>query len=114
MPFTASPDDTESHGQEIFAAAVAGEFGEVAPYAAPVIDPAVAAAMRHAEILAALVAGTAYAGSALLVGGITLQTSTFGLNRTSPVALGGTYRCLGAAGAFGASYAGFSLFQRIA
>ena len=54
VPFTASPDDTELHGQEIFAAAVAGEFGEVAPYAAPVVDPAVAAAMRHAEILAAL------------------------------------------------------------
>ena len=54
VPFTASPDDAESHGRALFSAAVAGDFGEVAPYVAPVIDPAVAATMRHAEILTAL------------------------------------------------------------
>ena len=36
MPFTASPDDVEPHGREIYARAVAGEFGVVAPYVAPV------------------------------------------------------------------------------
>lgn len=35
IPFTASPDDCESHGCEIFAAAQAGEYGPVAPYVAP-------------------------------------------------------------------------------
>jgi hypothetical protein len=36
MPFGASPDDVESHGRELFARAKAGEFGEVAPYVAPI------------------------------------------------------------------------------
>ena len=33
LPFTASPDDCEEHGRAIFAAAAAGQFGEVAEYA---------------------------------------------------------------------------------
>ena len=32
LPFTASPDDSEAHGREIFAKAVAGQFGAVAPF----------------------------------------------------------------------------------
>lgn len=32
LPFTARPDDCESHGREIFAAAVAGQFGAVAEF----------------------------------------------------------------------------------
>lgn len=36
MPFTASPTDNECHGREIYAAAIAGELGEVAPYIEPV------------------------------------------------------------------------------
>ncbi|APL99502.1 tail fiber protein [Aquamicrobium phage P14] len=35
VPFTASPDDSEEHGRAIYAAAVAGEFGPVAPYDGP-------------------------------------------------------------------------------
>lgn len=35
IPFTASPDDGEEYGRELFAQAVAGEFGEVAEYVAP-------------------------------------------------------------------------------
>lgn len=31
IPFTASPDDVEPHGRELYARAVAGEFGPVAP-----------------------------------------------------------------------------------
>jgi hypothetical protein len=32
LPFTASPTDCEAHGREIFAAAVVGEYGEVAEF----------------------------------------------------------------------------------
>jgi hypothetical protein len=34
LPFGASADDVEEHGRELHARAVAGEFGEIAPYAA--------------------------------------------------------------------------------
>ena len=34
-PFGANPNDHYEHGREIFARAVAGEFGEVAEYVAP-------------------------------------------------------------------------------
>jgi len=36
IPFTASPADVEAHGRAIFSAAVAGEFGPVAEYVAPI------------------------------------------------------------------------------
>lgn len=39
IPFTATPDDTEQHGREIYAAALAGEYGQVAPYVAPPPEP---------------------------------------------------------------------------
>jgi len=35
LPFTASPNDTEQHGREIFEAAVNGEFGRVQEYVQP-------------------------------------------------------------------------------
>lgn len=35
VQFTATPDDACSYGQELFARALAGEFGEIAPYEAP-------------------------------------------------------------------------------
>lgn len=38
--FTASEDDSEAHSREIFARAVAGDFGEVQAYIAPPIPPA--------------------------------------------------------------------------
>lgn len=44
VPFTASPSDTEPHGRELYQRAVAGEFGEIAPYIPepePVVVPAV-------------------------------------------------------------------------
>lgn len=34
-PFTASVSDTEAHGRDIYARALAGEFGPVAPYVPP-------------------------------------------------------------------------------
>lgn len=39
LPFTASPDDCEEHGRALFAAAQAGEYGEVAQYIAPIPEP---------------------------------------------------------------------------
>ena len=38
-PFTASPDDHTSYGPELFARAVAGDFGEIADYVAPPAPP---------------------------------------------------------------------------
>src|SRR5699024_1523488 len=35
IPFTASPDDTEQHGRDIYAAAKRGDFGAIAPYTPP-------------------------------------------------------------------------------
>lgn len=35
IPFSASPTDPVPHGQALFASAVAGEFGEIAPYSGP-------------------------------------------------------------------------------
>lgn len=33
IPFTASADDPESHGRELYSKAIAGDFGTIAPYA---------------------------------------------------------------------------------
>lgn len=35
LPFTASPNDVESHGRAIFADIVAGKYGSIAEYVAP-------------------------------------------------------------------------------
>jgi hypothetical protein len=35
LPFTADPNDCEEHGRAIFAAALAGEYGEIAEYVPP-------------------------------------------------------------------------------
>ena len=51
LPFTASPTDAEPHGRTLFAAAVAGEFGPIAPYVAPpvlTLTPEQIAALRRA------------------------------------------------------------------
>lgn len=36
MPFTAVSWDTEEWGRDVYARAVAGEFGEIAPYIKPI------------------------------------------------------------------------------
>lgn len=38
VPFTASSDDTEAHGVELYTKAIAGDFGEIAPYVPPVVS----------------------------------------------------------------------------
>lgn len=39
IPFAASPDDSQSIGREIYAAAIAGAYGEISPYIAPPPPP---------------------------------------------------------------------------
>lgn len=39
VPFHATPDDIEEYGRELYARAVAGEFGPVAPYVTPEPTP---------------------------------------------------------------------------
>ena len=36
LPFTASQNDTEQHGRDLFAKLVAGDFGPISPYVEPV------------------------------------------------------------------------------
>lgn len=39
LPFTASPDDVEPHGRELYALAMSGSFGVIAPYVVPPAQP---------------------------------------------------------------------------
>lgn len=55
IPFTASPEDTEQHGRDLFARAVAGEFGPVAEYDGPSAET-IAKQKRKQEIIARLAA----------------------------------------------------------
>jgi hypothetical protein len=55
IPFTASPNDTEAHGRDIFARCIAGEFGPIAEYAAPpYIIPPVPSSVSRFQARAAL------------------------------------------------------------
>jgi hypothetical protein len=38
VPFTASVNDVEEHGRQIYAKILAGEYGEIAPYVPPVVE----------------------------------------------------------------------------
>lgn len=40
IPFAATQDDTEKHGQELFAQAKAGKYGGVKPYSGPAVNEA--------------------------------------------------------------------------
>ena len=39
FPFLANPNDVEAHGVDLYNRCVAGEFGEIAEYVAPVEEP---------------------------------------------------------------------------
>lgn len=47
MPFTANPNDVMPHGRELYQRAVAGDFGEVAPYTGPSAEELQAQAARE-------------------------------------------------------------------
>lgn len=59
IPFTATPDDTEQHGRDIYEAALAGEYGQVAPYVAPppTTEPVPSSVTRRQGRLALLQVG---------------------------------------------------------
>lgn len=48
IPFTASANDSEATGRDLHAMAMAGEFGPIAPYTAPVIPQSVLEAQASA------------------------------------------------------------------
>ena len=54
IPFSASPDDVEAHGREIFADAVAGKFGPIAEYIPPVVPVVVPQEISKAQGIATL------------------------------------------------------------
>jgi hypothetical protein len=70
VPFTATPDDPEPMGRELFAAAVAGEFGPVGEYVPPPPAPApVPASITQRQLLIALAAaGSISAEEAIAAG----------------------------------------------
>ena len=47
IPFTASPDDSEDHGREIYQLALAGKFGKVSSYDGPSPDEQKSSAIRQ-------------------------------------------------------------------
>jgi hypothetical protein len=53
VPFHATPSDSEAHGRQLYTRAMQGEFGEVAPYQAPVVSLEDAKAAKLARIRAA-------------------------------------------------------------
>lgn len=54
IPFSASPDDVEAHGREIFADAVAGRFGAIAEYVPSVVPVVVPQEISKAQGIATL------------------------------------------------------------
>ena len=60
-PFTASETDPEEYGRQIFNSAMNAEYGEIAPYTAPVIDPVQAIAVNTAKFNRLLIATSAAA-----------------------------------------------------
>lgn len=56
LPFRANPNDVEAHGRDIYARAIAGEFGPIAAYVAPLPAVPKVVTMRQAR-LALLEAG---------------------------------------------------------
>lgn len=54
IPFTASKDDSEQHGRELFERLVKDEFGPVAPYVPPEMpDPALVIREQRGQLLLA-------------------------------------------------------------
>ena len=56
LPFTANPNDSEAHGRDIYARAIAGEFGEIASFAPYVPTEDELSAQIRAERTALLIA----------------------------------------------------------
>jgi hypothetical protein len=53
VPFTATPNDTEEHGRDIYTRALAGEFGEIAEWTPPTTEELAANARGQRDNLLA-------------------------------------------------------------
>ena len=93
IPFSASPDDVEAHGREIFAEAVAGRFGPIAEYVPPVVPVVVPQEISKAQGIATLMengywpAVNTYFTTQASPETLTLFNAVTVFNRTSPLLL---------------------------
>ena len=55
IPFGADPNDPEPHGRELFARAVAGEFGPIAEYVAPIVPVIIPQEISKAQGIAVMI-----------------------------------------------------------
>lgn len=51
VPFTATPNDTEEHGRDIYTRAIAGEFGSIAEWTPPTTEELAQRARGHRDNL---------------------------------------------------------------
>jgi hypothetical protein len=51
LPFTADPNDLEEHGRDVFARAIAGEFGTIAEWTPPTTEELAAIARKQRDSL---------------------------------------------------------------
>ena len=93
IPFSASPDDVEAYGREIFADAVAGRFGPIAEYVPPVVPVVVPQEISKAQGIATLMengywpAVNTYFTTQASPETLTLFNAVTVFNRTSPLLL---------------------------
>jgi hypothetical protein len=79
VPFVASPSDSESYGAEIFADCVAGKYGAIGAYAAPIATPAQLVAYAQAKQAKIAAAGvTINLGTAAAPLNVSVDTSAAG------------------------------------
>jgi hypothetical protein len=50
LPFTATPDDAEQHGKDIYAKAIAGEYGDIAAWVPPTVEELAALARMQRDM----------------------------------------------------------------
>lgn len=94
LPFTATASDVEAHGKDIFARAVAGDFGPIAAYPATPL-PTIQAQAR---------AGIIAARNAAITGGFTYRGKTIDSDRDSVMSITGASVAALAAKASGLPY----------
>ena len=93
IPFGATPFDPEPHGRELFADAVAGEFGPIAEYVPPIVPVVVPQEISKAQGIATLMengywpAVNTYFTTQASPETLTLFNAVTVFNRTSPLLL---------------------------
>lgn len=93
IQFSASPTDVEAYGRELFAQAVAGDFGPIAEYLPPVVPAVIPQEISKAQGIAALMergywpAVNSYLTTQAPPETLTLFNAVTVFNRTSPLLL---------------------------